>query len=164
MRTDLPQRHGNRHDFDFLFGDWHVTHRRLATRLRGAGDWVSFEGSGHCEPRLDGLVNVEQLDCPSQGFSGMTVRAFDLAQRQWSIHWISSQRGVVEPPVHGGFDGHSGEFYGHDVEGGQQVLVRFRWQNLPPDAARWEQAFSLDGAQWELNWVMDFRRQRAAAQ
>ena len=30
---------------------------------------------------------------------------------------------------------------------------------LPPDSARWEQAFSVDrGRSWETNWYMDFRR------
>ena len=29
---------------------------------------------------------------------------------------------------------------------------------LGPDAARWQQAFSLDGKEWETNWIIEHRR------
>jgi hypothetical protein len=33
------------------------------------------------------------------------------------------------------------------------------WSRITREAARWEQAFSLDkGASWETNWIMDFTR------
>jgi hypothetical protein len=33
------------------------------------------------------------------------------------------------------------------------------WTRPPPDAARWEQAFSAGGGKtWEINWVTDFTR------
>lgn len=33
------------------------------------------------------------------------------------------------------------------------------WDRTAPDATRWEQRFFHDGgASWELNWMMDFRR------
>jgi hypothetical protein len=38
------------------------------------------------------------------------------------------------------------------------VKVRFVWTKRGRDAARWEQAFSIDGAAWETNWVMEFSR------
>jgi hypothetical protein len=34
----------------------------------------------------------------------------------------------------------------------------FRWTRLGPDAARWQQAFSLDGSEWETNWIIEHRR------
>jgi hypothetical protein len=154
----LPEPHGDVHDFDFLAGRWSVHNRRLATRLQGASDWIEFPATSRCEPRLNGMVNIDQIDFPTQGFSGLTLRAFDLVQRRWSIRWINSASGVLEPPVHGGFDGDRGEFFGLDSDGGRGVQVRFVWTRLGPDAARWEQAFSLDGIAWELNWIMRFSR------
>ena len=66
--------------------------------------------------------------------------------------------GQLFPPVHGGFDGDRGEFHGHDEDEGRAVEVRFVWNRLGADAARWEQAFSLDGRAWEVNWMMEMRR------
>jgi len=42
--------------------------------------------------------------------------------------------------------------------------VRFLWERLGPDRARWSQDFALAGAAgapdgpWETNWVMEFSR------
>ena len=37
--------------------------------------------------------------------------------------------------------------------------TRFIWSHITPTSARWEQAFSTDdGASWDVNWRMDFRR------
>jgi hypothetical protein len=150
--------HGTVRDFDFLVGRWGVHNRRLMTRLRGASDWKEFAATHWLEQRLGGIANVDQMDCPSEGFSGMTLRCFDLVQRRWAIYWISSTSGVLFPPVFGGFDGDVGIFVGRDVEDGREVQVRFTWRRLGPEAARWEQAFSLDGREWETNWVMAFTR------
>ncbi len=43
---------------------------------------------------------------------------------------------------------------------GQPVLFRFVWTRLGADRARWEQAYSADGQEWTVNWVMDFTRAR----
>jgi hypothetical protein len=154
--------HGNVHDFDFLRGRWHVHNRRLTTRLRGADDWKEFSATHWLEQRLGGLVNIDQMDCPSEGFSGMSVRTFNRAERRWAIYWISSTSGVLLPPVFGGFDGDIGTFVGQDADDGRDVHVRFTWRRIHPDAARWEQAFSLDGHAWETNWVMTFTRNQEA--
>ena len=63
--------HGDVHDFDFLAGHWQVHNRRLITRLRATDDWVEFEGSSRCERYLNGGANIEQIDFPTQGFSGL---------------------------------------------------------------------------------------------
>jgi hypothetical protein len=150
--------HGDIHDFDFLAGRWRVHNRRLTLRLRGVDEWTEFEGTSHCEPRLNGGANIDQIDFPSRGWSGLTVRSFDVAQRRWSIYWINSRDGVLTPPVHGGFDGEHGVFFGADTDDGRAVQVRFDWTRRGRDAARWAQAFSLDGRAWETNWTMDFTR------
>lgn len=154
--STLP--HGDIHDFDFLAGRWRVHNRRLMTRLRGANDWTEFDATDHCELRLNGGANVDQIDFPSLGWSGLTVRTFDIAQRRWSIYWINSRDGVLTPPVHGGFDGERGLFYGVDSDDGREVQVRFVWSRRGRDAAHWEQAFSLDGREWEINWTMALTR------
>ncbi|MDP2291409.1 MAG: hypothetical protein Q8M22_09470 [Actinomycetota bacterium] len=145
-------------DFDFLVGDWDVANRRLHHRHVGSDEWDEFAGRGHVEQRLGGVLNIEQLDFPDRGWSGATIRSFDVVAQQWSIVWVNSARGVFEPPVVGGFAGDVGTFVGTDVDDGRPVDVVFTWTVLGADRARWEQAFSLDGVEWETNWVMEFRR------
>jgi hypothetical protein len=151
-------RRGDVHDFDFLAGTWNITNRRLIARGVGAREWEQFPSTMRAALHLGGAANVEEIACPAKGWSGMTVRHFRLADRQWSIHWLSSLTGAMDPPVVGGFDGDRGEFYGTDTDAGRPVLVRFIWTRLGPDAARWEQAFAYAGGDWETNWVMTFER------
>lgn len=156
LRFEPPR--GDAHDFDFLAGDWDITNRRLVARGVGATEWEEFSSTMRAALHLGGLANVEEIACPARGWSGMTVRHFDLAARRWSIHWLSSTTGAMDPPVVGGFTGDRGEFYGRDHDAGRPVRVRFVWTRLGPDAARWEQAFAYAGGAWETNWVMTFRR------
>jgi hypothetical protein len=151
---------GDLHDFDFLAGKWTVHNRRLAERGVGCTTWDEFPAETHVSLHMGSVVNVEEIVFPTKGWAGMTVRAFALATRQWSIYWINSQAGVLFPPVVGGFDGDRGEFYGTDEDGGHPVNVQFCWTRLGPDRARWEQAFAREGAAWETNWTMDFTRAR----
>ena len=151
---------GDLHDFDFLDGEWVVQNRFLRSRLNGDHVWEEFLGRSRVELRMGSLVNVDEIDFPTRGFTGMTVRLFDVQERRWSIYWTDTRRAVLGPPVCGGFDGPRGLFFGDDVEGGRTVKVRFIWERRPGERAHWEQAFSLDGASWETNWVMDFSRPR----
>ena len=91
------------HDFDFIHGRWTVANRRLKQWGVGSDDWDEYPSTSNCEPRLDGLANVEQIDCPARGWTGMAVRSFDIPTREWVIHWISSLNGVLQPPVRGRF-------------------------------------------------------------
>jgi hypothetical protein len=149
---------GDVRDFDFLAGDWDVHHRRLVARGVGATEWDEFPATMRARLQLGGIANVDEIACPARGWSGMTVRHFRLADRQWSIRWISSRTGAMDPAVVGGFTGDRGTFYGWDVDAGRRVAVRFVWTRLGRDAARWEQAFSYGGGPWETNWIMSFRR------
>ncbi len=54
---------------------------------------------------LDGAATVDELYFPTKGWSGLTLRTFDKDKRQWSIYWVSSATGRLDPPVVGGFDG-----------------------------------------------------------
>lgn len=145
-------------DFDFLNGEWRVANRRLKERLAGGSDWDEFLSTARLQTMLGGVANVDEFDCSARGFKGMTVRALDLEKKRWSIWWINSARGVLEPPVHGGFRDGKGLFYGDDVHDGRAVKVRFLW-TADASHPRWEQAFSPDGgASWETNWIMEFSR------
>lgn len=149
---------GDIHDFNFLFGNWSVLNRRLKVRGEGRDDWVEFQGISRCEPKLGHAANVDEICFPSLGWSGLTMRLFDRTQRLWSIYWINSQGATLCPPVHGGFAGDHGTFFGLDKDGGKPVQVRFDWEKQGPVHARWSQAFSADGVAWETNWVMEFTR------
>ncbi len=149
---------GDLHDFDFLVGAWTGVNRRLRRRWSQSQDWDEFPSALRCWPLLGGLGNVDDVEFPTRGFRGATVRLFDPARRRWSIYWANSLTGQLFPPVLGGFTGDCGEFFGDDTDDGRPVKVRYRWTRLGPGAARWEQAFSLDGTDWEWNWVMDFTR------
>jgi hypothetical protein len=148
-------------DFDFLIGDWQISNRRLKARWTRRPEWERFESRSRCEPRLGGVSNVKEIvfDNEPGGQAGMTLRLFDPAMARWSIYWISSRDGRLQPPVHGGFEGDEGEFRGEDIDDGRFILVRYRWSKIgPAGGPRWQQAFSQDGHAWETNWVMDFRR------
>jgi hypothetical protein len=95
---------------------------------------------------------------PSKGFSGMTLRSFNMVNRRWAIYWINSNNGILCPPVHGGFRGERGDFYGEDIDDGTAVHVHFVWERFGANQARWHQAFSPDGHTWEINWIMEFTR------
>jgi len=151
---------GDLHDFDFLDGSWTIRNRFLRSRLSGDHLWEEFPAISRFERRMGSLVNVDEIEFPTRGFTGMTVRLFDVRERRWAIYWTDSRRAVLFPPVFGGFSGDRGLFYGEDSEGGRPVQVRFLWERRAGDRAHWEQAFSLDGETWETNWVMEFSRPR----
>ena len=152
------------HAFDFLHGRWRIAHRKLKQRHVGSQDWDVFDATATCEPRLGGMVNVEEIAMPERGFSGVSLRSFDLTTGLWSIWWISSLEGRLRPPVTGRFEDGVGLFEGDDEDGGRPVRARYVWSDITPGSARWTQSFSLDdGATWEANWVMDFTRVEDAA-
>lgn len=146
-------------DFDFLHGEWDVTNSRLTTRLDGGGDWEEFPGSSTCHGFFGGAGNFDEITFPTKGFSGATMRVRNQETGEWSIHWVDSRTGRMDPPMVGRFADGVGTFYGDDTHQGRPVRVRFIWSRITPSSARWEQAFSVDnGRNWETNWVMDFAR------
>ncbi len=150
-------------DFDFLVdGRWSVRNRRLMTRLRGnTSDWREFDAVIEAWTHMKGQISFDEIAFESEGFSGATMRTLDIATKQWSIYWINSRSGKLFPPVQGGWCGDRGEFYGVDEDDGRTVLVRFVWERLGADEARWTQAFSIDGGRsWEDNWFMQMQRCR----
>lgn len=67
------------HDFDFLFGDWQVHHRRLKARLAGSTEWIEFDGTQSTRPALGGAGNVSEnwFGVPDGAYRGVSVRSFD---------------------------------------------------------------------------------------
>lgn len=158
----VPERTGDVHDFDFLAGAWTVHNRTLKPNSDGADAWLEFPSTTCMTLHLGGVMNVEEVQFPTRGYSASALRIFDREKRQWAIYWVESKVGKLLPPVWGGFDGDRGEFYGEDEMAGERVLFRFLWTKLGADRARWEQAYSPDGLAWKVNWVMEFTRRSAA--
>jgi hypothetical protein len=162
MPQVLGQSADGRHDFDFLFGQWTIYNRRLDQRLVGSQTWLEFEATADVRPCLGGIGNVDEFRAifpDGEPLIGMTVRIFNPADRLWRLYWADSRSATLFPPVTGSFRDGIGEFLGEDVQDGAPVSVRFRWSEITPTSARWEQAMSADGgATLEWNWVMDFVR------
>jgi hypothetical protein len=150
-------------DFDFLQGEWIISHRRLRERLVGSTEWLEFETPFHMQAILGGLGNIDQCRTEDGAFfEGVSLRLFDLAEKVWRIYWIDSSGARLFPPVVGAFGPH-GVFHGTDTQDGRPVQVTFRWDCRDPGRPVWQQAFSTDaGKSWETNWFMHFRRPDAA--
>jgi len=89
----------------------------------------------------------------------MALRLYDAASQQWRIYWVSSKRGIVDPPVVGRFTNGRSELYGMDELDGRAILVRYVWSNVAANSAHFEQSFSPDGGKtWETNWISDITR------
>ncbi len=151
---------GGAHDFDFLFGRWAVMHRRLKYRLAHSDEWESFPGTSMAQPILNGQGNVDDnvLALPEGNYRAATLRTFDANSQTWMIWWLDARNPHhLDPPVAGSFHNGVGLFYADDQYQGRPIRVRYRWSNITPTSACWEQAFSPDGgATWETNWYMTF--------
>lgn len=146
-------------DFDFLAGKWKMYHRRLNKRLANCHDWTEFVSWDENEPILSGKGNVdtykttEMPGMEGQAFEGFTLRTFDPKTRLWSLYWVASNVGVLDPPVIGSFENNIGHFFCKDTYKGKPVLVVFRWDARNKVRPIWSQAFSTDkGKTWEWNW------------
>ena len=117
-------------DFDFLVGTWDVEHHRLVAPLTGSTEWVvSGDSRAAGYTYLDGGVSVDEITFPSAGASGMSLRLYSADRDEWSIFWVSSHDGRVGPPVHGRWEGESGErrcrLVGDELpQGGRPTLLR----------------------------------------
>ena len=152
------------HDFDFLLGSWKIRNRFLNGRLRGSNDWIEFDARYEFQLLLGGLGNIDRYSavCDGKAIEGITLRLFNPATGEWTLHWADNVRpGALLPPMIGRFKGDLGEFFGDEYLDGQRVLCRFHWYRSAPQSPRWEQAFSADGgATWETNWIMNFVREQ----
>ena len=148
------------HDFDFLTGKWTMHNKRLKERLKNSHDWVEFESSSdNLGPILNGIGNIDFYRTMygavgNKPYEGLTVRLFDPKTRLWSLYWVASDKGVMDPPVVGSFEGNIGFFYTRDTYNGIPIIMAFRWDKTDPNNPIWSQAFSTDnGKTWEMNFT-----------
>ena len=70
-------------DFDFVFGDWLVRHRRLTVRLAGSDVWDEFDGTSSTRPVLGAANGYQHLWVDATG---------PLANGQGRVTWINQGR------------------------------------------------------------------------
>ncbi|HEV8689184.1 MAG TPA: LysE family transporter, partial [Ideonella sp.] len=162
------------HDFDFLIGRWHGHNRKLRAPLTGSGaaaaDWEEFDTELETSKLPDGINNGDRFTAPAwrPGYVGSTLRIYNPKTKLWGIYSFDTRgngfdpaTSALLPPVVGRFDGDDGLFEGPDEYNGRTIVVRYHWQRLGTDRARWQQSFSTDGGKtWEINWTCDHQRVR----
>lgn len=145
-------------DFDFLAGKWTMDNKRLKTRLNNCTEWVEYKSDDeNFGPVLNGIANIDIYrtaynQVNDKPYEGLTLRIFNPQTKLWSLYWVDSNIGVLDPPVVGSFEGSVGTFYCKDIFQGKQILVMFKWDKSDPNNPVWSQAFSPDnGKTWEMN-------------
>jgi hypothetical protein len=146
-------------DFDFLVGKWKMHNRRLNKRLEGCQEWTEFESTDENSKILSGTADIDTYSTtamPGQEgklFEGVTLRLFNPKTRLWSLYWVASNVGVLDPPVVGSFENGVGHFFTRDTFQGKPIIMMFRWDARDKNRPVWSQAFSPDnGKTWEWNW------------
>ena len=62
-------------DFDFMIGEWTVTHRRLNARLAGCTEWTEFKGTSSTAQRNELVIFItpsivnRRTALPKEGFT-----------------------------------------------------------------------------------------------
>jgi hypothetical protein len=169
MTGPIPPRRDGAKDFDFLIGRWTSRNRKLAKPLSGEDRWEHFESTLAVQALPGGFGNVDLFEPRGDwrpGFVGMGLRLYNPATRQWSIFWLTNKNagmvgetGQLDTPVVGGFEGGVGLLHSRERWAGRPIVVQYRWSDITPTSARWQQAFSTDdGASWEVNWIADHQR------
>jgi len=153
-----PSSTSSAHAFDYLAGKWTMHNKRLLSRLSNCTQWVEYESTDeNLGPILKGIGNMDFFrtaynQVNGKPYEGLTLRLFNPATRLWSLYWVDSNSGTMDPPVVGSFEGNVGNFYCKDVFKGKPILVRFTWDKTDKDNPVWSQAFSPDnGLTWEMN-------------
>jgi hypothetical protein len=142
-------------DFDFLIGKWKLRHEKLRTRLNNCKDWDEFETTVEDFKILEGVGNMDVGKAIFDGkpWEGRTIRIFNPTTKLWSLYWVASDRGVMDPPVVGSFENGIGHFFTWDTYNGTPIIMMFRWDARDKEHPVWSQAFSPDdGKTWEWNW------------
>ncbi len=108
-------------NFDFLVGKWKMHNRRLNKRLENCKDWTKFDSFDENSKTLSGAADMDiysTTDMPGQEgkrFEGLTLRLFNPKTRLWSLYWVASNTGVLDPPVVGSFENNVGHFFCKDT-------------------------------------------------
>ncbi|KAA1425788.1 hypothetical protein [Nocardioides antri] len=156
----LPKRTSG---FDFLVGRWNVANRRLRSPLTGSDEWYETHATATSGTLHNGAISIDEMWYPELGFAGSSIRVHTPHDDRWTIYWVNSDTGHLQPPVFGRWEEDGQRFVatGPDVYDGTEIRARYLWHSIAPHSAVWEQAFSTDdGATWETNWVMTWTRDR----
>lgn len=143
-------------DFDWEIGAWDTKLQRLRQPLSGKKEWLEYRGTTTVTPLMDKRANIVEFDVqgPAGRIAGVSLRLYQPANGQWTLHFSNLANGLMTEPMQGSFKQGRGTFFGHDTVDGRQVLVRFLI--IPVSAKQWrfEQAYSPDGGKtWEDNWI-----------
>lgn len=146
-------------DFDFLVGKWIMYNRRLNKRFENHNEWSTFESRDENHKILSGTANMDTYSTTQMPgmegklFEGITLRLFNPATKLWSLYWVASNIGALDPPVVGSFENNVGHFFTKDMFNGRRIIMMFRWDARDKNKPVWSQAFSPDnGKTWEWNW------------
>ncbi|GHO56580.1 DUF1579 domain-containing protein [Ktedonobacter robiniae] len=153
------------HDFDFFYGSWITQNKRRTNALyrNQEGVWQEFISTVTCIPYLDGRANIDHFEGTlpdGEVRKGLGLRSFDEATQLWSIMWLDNRNPPDLSAVVGKFTDGIGLFYQEmETFDGFPMRVRFLWDNITENTARWQQAFSFDGgATWDTNWIAEHTR------
>ncbi|MEO7021683.1 MAG: DUF1579 domain-containing protein [Ktedonobacteraceae bacterium] len=157
--------HAGLHDFDFFHGSWITQNKRKTNALyhNQEGVWQEFPSTLICTPYLDGRANIDDFEGTlpdGERRKGLGLRSFDEATGLWSIMWLDNRNPPDLSAVVGTFTDGIGFFYQEmETLDGVPMRVRFLWDNITENTARWQQAFSFDGgATWDTNWIAEHTR------
>lgn len=155
-RCDVPQAQ----QFDFLVGEWEILNEIRTLE----GGWVKTFATLEGHKRRDGCAVIGRWYGVARDggpLDGITIRAFDPDSRQWSIVWLDNRSTLQLQPLTGEFVDGVGQFYRENEFHGERVKLRFTWDEITDDSARWSRSFSLDGGRtWETDWIMYFTRKK----
>lgn len=144
------------HDFDFEFGSWKTSLKRLKSPLSGSTEWLSYEGTSIVREIMGGRANLVELSVEGAAgkIEGISLRLYNPETKQWSLNFASLRNGQMTTPSVGGFKNGRGAFFAKETFNGKPILVRFVISDITPTSCRFEQAFSADdGKTWEVNWI-----------
>lgn len=150
-------------DFDFLIGQWKVINNRLKSWMCDCHEWIQFE-SQHTEKKHSlgsGNFAVHQYVFNHALYERSVLRKFNDTYQFWEINRIDQMSSLALQSLKGTFWKNKGSFISRGLLDEQEVLVWAEWTKVNSNFAYWEQSVSNDnGATWELNWIMDFKRIR----
>ncbi len=155
-----PSSTSSARDFDFLAGKWDMHNTKLKKRLENNHEWLEFESKDeNFGAILNGIGNLDILKTSfnqygKAPYEGLTLRLFNPETKLWSLYWVDSNLGTVDPPMVGSFEGNIGKFFCKDTWDGKPILVVFVWNKTDKEAPVWSQGYSIDnGRTWEWNFT-----------
>ena len=151
--------------FDFWIGDWTIEQeilQRDGTRLKLPAETSVSKVLGGCAilERWEGQVQFfwEGMSAPER-MRGLSVRSWDPAAGEWSIHWMDTRSPVFGEPFRGGFQGGVGRFYRTEATANGKRTRRIEFSETSPGLVRWSLSVSSDDGQtWTEVWTMSMAR------